>query len=352
MLLNARYRGLYIHGKVKKLRRGGVVSRVNAELAEVITLDLPEWRIVDDETWTKANEHFTTSESTRRISRPRAKYPLTGIARCGVCDGSVGVANGRRKRRTVKSYACVQHHVRGPAVCPVTVYQPMEDVERALVAYLDRHVLTPDMITSLAGEIRAVIEAQLPNREADAAKLEDELRIVKAEQRRLTQAVALADDVPELVTELRARANRARSLEVRIGAIRRTPAELRSIVDQAEANVRARLGNLRTALLDGADLRQVFLGLFPNGIKFHPARVGDRQVWRLEGAAAIGRAAVNDNDPWFNLRGDPSPESEGSEPGQRAGLDARQIAEIVPAPPSPTPDQGGWFNNACDPNGI
>ncbi len=352
MLKNPRYRGVYVHGRRQKVRRAGTVTRMIAEPTDVITLELAEWRIVDDAIWTKAQEQFSTHEARRKVSQPRAKYALTGIARCGVCSGSVGVANGRRNRQTVKSYVCVQHHQRGPAVCPVTIYQPMEDIEQALVTYLERDVLTPALITSMAEEIRGVIEAQLPSREADAATLEEELRTVKAEQKRLTKAVALADDVPELIAELKQRANRARNLEVRIATIRRTPKELRSIVDQAEANVRARLTNLRDALRDRADLRQVFLTLFPNGLVFSPDRVGARQVWRLEGAAAIGRVALNDNDPWFNLRGNPVDAADGSQAGHGADEDARKNGHLHSAPPSPTPDEGGWFNMRCDPDGI
>lgn len=43
----------------------------------------------------------------------------------------------------------------------------------------------------------------MPKRDADIAALEAELRDVRAEQKRLARAVALADDLPELVTELR-----------------------------------------------------------------------------------------------------------------------------------------------------
>jgi hypothetical protein len=158
--------------------------------------------------------------------------------------------------------------------------------------------------------------------------------------------------VPELVAELRRRATRARSLEVRIATLRQTPNELRSIVDQAEAAVRERLGNLRAALADGTDLRQIFLRLFPNGVKFHPTRAGARQGWRIEGAAAIGRVAVNENDPWFNMRGDPSPDPEAtrSHVGPEAG--PRKIGDISPEGNPPSPDQEGEFNMRCDPNGI
>ena len=68
-----------------------------------------------------------------------------------------------------------------------------------------RLALSPQVIDEFAHEIREAIEGQIPTRAADVGELEAQLRAVKAEQRRLTKAVALADDVPELVTELRQR---------------------------------------------------------------------------------------------------------------------------------------------------
>lgn len=166
-------------------------------------------------------------------------------------------------------------------------------------------MLSVEVIDQYAREIRAAIEAQIPSREADAAALEQELRDVKAEQRRLTKAVALADDVPELVTELRERATRARNLEVRIATIRRAPEELRGIVERAEAKVRERLGDVRTALLDRSDLRAVFLRLFPEGIRFHPGRVGNTQVWEIGGVLDRRYLVEGDGVPMCTLDSDP-----------------------------------------------
>lgn len=301
MVLNPRYRGLHIHGKSKKERRGGVTSRVKADPADVITLDRPEWRIVDDDLWLRAQDRSAPVAPGRYLPSPACKYPLTRIARCAVCGGSVGVAHARHDRRAVKSYVCIQHRERGPSVCPVQIYQPIDEVERSLVAYIDRHVLTPDVIARMAGEIRTAIEEQIPTIPDDLAALEADLRDVKAEQKRLARAVAIADDVPELVAELRARANRARALEVRIAAVRRAPEELTALVDRAEASVKERLGNVRASLLEGSDLRPVFLRLFPAGLAFHPVEVGGRRVWKIEGAASIGHLAASSDDPWFSL---------------------------------------------------
>jgi chromosome segregation ATPase len=68
--------------------------------------------------------------------------------------------------------------------------------------------------------------------------LEAELASVRAEQKRLAQAVALSDEVPELVVELTQRSARIQNLEAQLIAARRTPAELAALIDRVEANVR------------------------------------------------------------------------------------------------------------------
>ncbi len=112
------------------------------------------------------------------MTKPRAKYALTGMARCGTCDGAVGCASTRTAGDYVKSYACVRHHQRGPRACAVSVRQPMAEIEEALVTYLESHMLSTEVIDQYAHEIREAIEAQIPQRDADVAELEADLRAV------------------------------------------------------------------------------------------------------------------------------------------------------------------------------
>jgi hypothetical protein len=108
------------------------------------------------------------------------------------------------------------------AVCPVTVYQSREEVETALIDHLQTYVFGEPALAMVVGQLRSEIEAQIPQRDADVAALEAELASVRAEQKRLAKAVALADDVPELVTELQQRSARIQNLEGQLIAAKRT----------------------------------------------------------------------------------------------------------------------------------
>lgn len=296
ILLNVRYRGVYLHGRIKKLRQAGTVCRVKADPREVIETEIPEWRIVDDTTWFAVHEQFATrGPRTESVTNPRTKYALTGLARCATCGGAivshrVRTFGGGAER--VMAYGCARHRDRGNAVCPVTVYQSKEEVEAALVDQLQTYVLGEQALAMVIGQVRAEIEAQLPQRHQDIAVLEADLASVRVEQKRLAKAVALSDDVPELVMELQQRSARIQNLEAQLVAARRTPAELAALVDRVEANVRARVTALRHSL-DQADLREVFQAMFPDGLTFEPARTPDgaRQIWKISGYADFAAVA-------------------------------------------------------------
>ena len=229
MLQNPRYRGLYMHGRVKKLRRAGSVQRVTADPTEILMIDIPEWRIVEDDVWLAAQERFVKQAPAKdgpRRTRMEPSYPLAGIARCGVCGGAIGCTRTRRGGELVKAYSCTRHRDRGAEVCPVAVHQPMDEVEGALLDVLQREVLAGAVFENVLAEIRRQIRAQVPRREVDIAALESELAEIRAQHRKLVKAVALADDIPELISELKQRAARIEQLEVEIAAARRTPDEV------------------------------------------------------------------------------------------------------------------------------
>jgi site-specific DNA recombinase len=352
ILLNPRYRGVYLHGRIKKVRQAGAIVRIKADPREVIETEIPEWRIIDDQTWFAVQERFTTRGPKPGIAkRPRAKYALTGLGHCGICGGAivshrVRTFGGGADR--MMAYGCSRHRDRGSAVCPVTVYQDMAEVEAALVHQLQTYVLGDDVLATVLGQVREEIEAQIPRRKVDIAALESELAAVRVEQKRLAKAVALADNVPELVAELHQRLARIQNLEAQVIAAKRTPAELVALVDKVEANVRANFASLRTALADQADLREVFQAMFPDGLTFEPARTPDsaRQIWKISGEADFAHMGEppSGGAVRFRLDQDPVPTPEGSHQ-----LSSETDFANMAAPP---PSETSRFRLDRDPNGI
>lgn len=303
MLLNPRYRGLYVHGKVKRVRRGGAAERIKADPSEVLTREIPEWRIVDDETWLAVQEKFAErANGPEKTPRTMGRYALSGIARCETCGGPIGVVQSRHgKHERYLSYGCVWHHQRGATVCPVTIYQRTEEIEAALIDALQRRVLVPSVLDQIMGEVRSHLAARLPEVVADVGELQQELRSTKAEHDRFAKAIALSDDVGVLLQEMRVRRARIQYLESKIDVVRKTPQEIERLASAVEATAHAKLLALQQALARPEDRRQVFLALFPKGVRLAPSHDGTRQVWKISADAHLGELTGG----MFNLRSDP-----------------------------------------------
>lgn len=142
ILLNVRHRGVYLHGRIKRVRQGGTVLRVKVDPREVIETEIPQWRLVDDATWFAVNERFSSPQPRAEVTtNPGRSYPLTGLARCGQCGGAVvshrvQTFGGRADR--AMAYCCARHRDRGNAVCSVTAYHNKGEVEAALVDHCKR----------------------------------------------------------------------------------------------------------------------------------------------------------------------------------------------------------------------
>ena len=179
------------------------------------------------------------------------------------CHGQRGDRVGRdlRLRRPLRrADACTRHRERGAEVCPVTVMQPMDEVEAALVEVVQREILT-----------LTVVESRL----------------------------------------------------------RRSPPSGRGADAEAGGRHRGVRGRAGRAS-DRADLREVFLALFPDGLTFTPAWAHDkrrrRRVWHVKGAAQLlgsecvatpppekspdGGAQRSEATERLRLRGDPNGTSE------------------------------------------
>ena len=66
----------------------------------------------------------------------------------------------------------------------------------------------------------------------------------------------MADEVPELISELKKRTTLIQHLEAQIIAAKRTPDDLAALVTRIEDGAPAKLADLRSALAEQRDLRQ------------------------------------------------------------------------------------------------
>jgi hypothetical protein len=170
----------------------------------------------------------------------------------------------------------------------VTICQPTDEVEGALVAYVCATVLTEEIVDRIVADVTAEIERAVAAPNENAA-LETELAQLRAEQKRYAAAVATAPDVGELIAELQRRSARIRQIEGELAVAGRVPQMRSELLAQAQASARQKLASLRQALAtDRAGTREVFQALFPPGsLRFRPTLADGRKVWEIHGTAHL-----------------------------------------------------------------
>ncbi len=291
MLRRDRYRGIYTHGKVNRVRQGGVRVAQKADPKDIIRVEVPEWRIVSDILWEKVHQRFRTKTRTNQ-HKPAAKYALTSIARCENCGGSIGSARikGPGGGTRIPAYACTRHHERGSSVCQVTVHQPIEEVNDALIDYLQERILTEPMLDEVLAEIRAEVRSRVVPKPIDVSPLESELYELEEKQGKLLLAIMTAGDIPVLATQLKKVAGQVEQLKATIARAKQTPDDTEALIEAVECAAIEKLHNIRKALTGGKTrLRAVFLSLFPDGLTFKPApKTKGRRVWSISGKANLG----------------------------------------------------------------
>jgi hypothetical protein len=100
----------------------------------------------------------------------------------------------------------VLHHQRGGAICGDSLAVPLESVDQAVLAAVERDVLNVAVLETSLYKAIATLEA--PAHEGPSGALHDELARVETETARLAQAIAAGGTLPALVAAIQERDRR------------------------------------------------------------------------------------------------------------------------------------------------
>lgn len=229
MVNNELYVGHYVWNRSQWLKDPdtGRRQRVERPRHEWREVDLPELRIVDQNTWERVRARVDAGrgdDGKKRSVRPRSAL-LSGILRCPHCSGPLN-SKGHSQ------YGCSRGWDRGPTVCQgFTVGR--KQLERRILSVVRDEVLTED-VARLWEQL--VIEQQATGRPGALDALQE---------RRAT----LQDEVGNLV-EAVARLGMSSSIEQRIRAAER---ELRTLDQEIE--------RAQVATVQSTDIRKEFKAL-------------------------------------------------------------------------------------------
>jgi DNA invertase Pin-like site-specific DNA recombinase len=160
MLFRDLYRGRPVWGCTRWADVGGTKRkmRVGDRAAWVTTRHTPELQIIDDALWQAAHMRLAAGraiylERTAGVAGGRptnpmeSRYLLTGLLRCGHCDGGLYVSrqSGQGGQGLWTYYVCARQRTRG-LPCPGALRVPMEKLDGAILEELGARVLTAETI--------------------------------------------------------------------------------------------------------------------------------------------------------------------------------------------------------------
>jgi len=248
MLRRDRYRGVIIWGKHEKTYRGGTKVRVPRSKDEWVTLEVPELRIVDDDVWNIVQGKVAQYKEVfgAKTRGPSPKYLLTGLGRCSTCGGMIHVAQTRKSYETVAAYTCSKRKNLGSFACENSLRRPVESIDKAVLDWIRNNVLTEKMLMRTIDTLRQTLTSRAENADSELPELEAQVRNVKAELTRLTNALLVSDDKPEIVLRMISeREKRLAMLNARLTSARTAPSVHEAELRNLEQHARKRQTELR-----------------------------------------------------------------------------------------------------------
>ena len=291
ILRRDRYRGVLVWGKKEKTYKGGTKVRVDRVETEWTSIEVPELRIVDDALWTAVASVTGERErlTTTSLRGPRARYFLSGLARCAECGGPIQANNGKVSYDNVKVYACAWHRERGATVCSNGLRRPVADVDAAVIAWIQSNVLREEVITEALRELRRRIAERFKTIDTEGPALELEATRLRGEIERLVMALATIDQKPEAVIRgIAERQEQLSALEARMRAAKAAPDVLNLEVRRLEKEARQRLADFTGAMeRNPQEARRVLEALVSGPLRFTPIETTDGKRYKIEGEVGL-----------------------------------------------------------------
>jgi site-specific DNA recombinase len=141
-------------------------------------IDVPEWRIVPEELWERAQARirfvgerfssrhlggFTRTEQSK-------KYLFSGFLICGVCGSRMVIVTGSGKRAYVR-YGCPSHRYRG--TCPNRLMIRLDRLESQLIAGLTERISKPEIIEYALRRFQEQLQTRLRELQEQTLKAAD-----------------------------------------------------------------------------------------------------------------------------------------------------------------------------------
>ena len=210
VLNNELYIGRLVWNRLRYIKSpdtGKRISRLNPE-NEWIVKDVPELRIIEQDLWdaVKGRQLSVTRNTRPDVNvdktfweKTRPKYLLSGLLKCGVCDGNY-------TKISQNLFGCAT--ARNKGTCDNRLNIRTDAVEAIILAGLKNHLMDPDLFKAFATEFIAEANRIRMEETADVDAARRDLSRVTQQIDKLVMAIADGADALALnakVKELEAR---------------------------------------------------------------------------------------------------------------------------------------------------
>ena len=222
MLSNEVYIGTSVYGKIRNVDDDGRGTREPVPESEWIRVAAPELRIISDELWqqvqdrkAKTRAHYVRTPGDKLAGKPEsgvvARYMLSGIARCGVCGGTMTMLGGYHRKR----YYCLQRAHRGAAYCSNKGGVPMDVLDQAVLAVLYDELLSdPARLWKMIQAHDAQRQLEREAHQGTRVNVEKEVARLETQIGRLVAALAAGTASADITTAITDRRAQVAALQV------------------------------------------------------------------------------------------------------------------------------------------
>jgi site-specific DNA recombinase len=227
ILQNDLYVGVYVRNKVRKIRNPNNGKRVPraADPDELVTVAVPQYRIVDQDLWDaaqKVRRERASKFGKRHVERAtvhRFNHPFMGLFRCADCGGKMIIC-GRGKNKDDRRIVCAASHWRRQ--CSHSKSYSLLRLSKLASERMHGHLTDPDFVNERARERAKHLDRMVKEFGSERDTAQKELDRVELRIRKLTK-LALdddSDDIPQDVQDEHKRLRvEQRGLKQRIGLL-------------------------------------------------------------------------------------------------------------------------------------
>lgn len=192
ILRNEKYCGTYVFNETPKKIAGRRNNRVKNPEDKIIRIEDAIPAIISKSDWLRVNEMLDNNKTGPRTI-DKSTYILTGVLRCGECGSAMTghtitkKGNGDERIR-YRYYNCHTGRKRN-GECGHSKQHPAEALEKEVLTAIEKQILKPDDINSLADKLWAEIQLINSSRDMEREELKHRLAKIEIQMDNITQAV-------------------------------------------------------------------------------------------------------------------------------------------------------------------